>query len=809
MKYLLYIVVFFLFVQNVGATDNWKDYITPDTLKSPEGKQLTAKQQRRLANVQVGTDYSLSQTKRKADELFNHVGYMAAANRYHKLDEIEKNEFVQSKMANSYRLNGDYKNAEYWYAQCINETPYVEDYLYYAQVLLINGKCEDAVRWNKEYLAKTMDTDRDIITDCDHLKAITTHKAVEVRNLLTLNTSDLDFSAIPYQNGLVFTSNRGINRLTKKLDRWTKQSFTDLFFAEMNNGTVTSIQPFSESINNVLHDGTATFTEAGTEMIFSRSDNEGQNTNNIKELQLYASSFRDGVWTAARKLDFCNSEFTYCHATLSPDGKKLYFASNQDKGSYGGMDIWVSSKKLDNTWTMPMNLGPNVNTSGNEIFPYFANDQTLYFSSDGHQGLGGLDIFNVAQSVDNDDRSWNNRSNLGKPFNSQKDDFGFYANRKKNSGYFSSNRDGGQGGDDIYSWSGLMNNGEVTRQLVIIDKKTKKRLVDAQVELSNDKDSESKVVKTGKTGALSYSVNSNNDYTFKVMNKGYLPYTFTVSGDELVATDKKVIPLTKINKVNTSGTIFNEKYNKPLANAKVVILDRCSGKTTQVYSDAAGSFNFEAECGCEYEIRGTKDSFTEGVRTVSITDADCERFVKGASVEVILGLQFIEPVRRVEPMPRRSYATLSDRRSSGLNTYFLGSEELHFEEGQIIRLSNLYYDLDKFYIRTDAGQELNHVYELLRAYPTMKIALMSHTDARGSDRYNTRLSQKRAFSARDYLIAKGISPDRVSSVGLGETMLVNECSDGVNCSEEEHQLNRRTEIKITELREPGVKVIRR
>jgi len=475
MKNFIFIVAAFFSVQTAYA-DNWKEYLSPDTLKTPEASDLSQKQLRQLGNAQLGSDYTLSATKRKADELFNYSGYMASVAKYEKLEGVEQNKFVMAKLANSLRLNGEYEKAEYYYSQFIDDVTSPEDYLHYAEVLQINGKCEDATRWNKEYLTLTLDTSRDIITNCDQLDEIPVNDLVQIENFAALNSEGLDFSPIHYKEGVIFTSDRGIDRLTKKVDLWSKDNFTDLFYVQMNaDGIVGEVEALSANVNHKLHDGTATFSPEGSQMIFSRTDEKGKNDKGIKESQLYFSEFVNEEWSEAQKLNICTSKYAYTHPTLSDNGKKIYFTTNQMPGGYGGMDIWVSERK-DGEWQKPVNLGPHVNTSGNELFPFFAADETLYFASNGHRGLGGLDIFQVKQEESNNDRTWSERTNLGAPFNSNKDDFGFNINKDKTKGFFTSNRDGGQGEDDIYQWSGHVGTPILNTEIVVIDKLENRRL---------------------------------------------------------------------------------------------------------------------------------------------------------------------------------------------------------------------------------------------------------------------------------------------------------------------------------------------
>jgi len=800
MKNYIFVFAVFFSIQTAYA-DNWKEYLTPDTLKTPDASDLSQKQLRQLGTAQLGSDYTLSTTKRKADELFNYSGYMASVDKYERLDGIEQNKFVMAKLANSLRLNGEYEKAEYYYSQFINDVTNPKDYLHYAEVLQINGKCEDATRWNKEYLAATLDTSRDIITDCDQLADIMVNELVQIENFTALNSEGLDFSPVYYRDGVIFTSDRGVDRLTKKVDLWSKDNFTDLFYVQMDAGKIVGeVEPLATTVNHKLHDGTATFSPDGSQMIFSRTDESGKNAKGLKESQLYFSEFVEGEWSEAQKLAICSSKHAYTHPTLSENGKKIYFTSNQTPGGYGGMDIWVSERK-DGEWAKPVNLGPNVNTSGNELFPFFAADETLYFASNGHRGLGGLDIFFVNQEALGNDRTWSGRTNLGQPFNSTKDDFGFNVNGDNTKGFFTSNRSGGQGEDDIYQWSGHIGAPVLETKVVVIDKEEKRRLSDVKVVVTDRESGDQKTYETSMDGTITLPIEVKGNYLFQVEEVGFLPYDINLSGKEMLNTKTSTLPLERVNAFLTIGKVVNLKTKLPLPNATIKVVNSCTGEVETLNSDALGQFDFMATCGCEYKILGEKADFNNGTTLFSTIGKDCTDFIDPTKKnEVLVDL---------EPMELSIYEySTNDKLDGTLNRYFLGKDDISFEKGQVIRLSNLYYDYDKFNIRPDAEQDLEHVYQLLMTYKTMRISLLSHTDSRGTDEYNARLSQKRALAARNYLIAKGINPSRLGSLGVGEDLPVNKCTNDVDCDEEEHQLNRRTEIQITDLKEPGIKVIR-
>ena len=849
--------------------------ISVDTLKSPEGRELTKKEQRllkRQGNAVQRGDFTLSTTKKKADDLYQNLAYMEAVDLYEQLEGVEMNEFVMGKMANSYRLNGDFEEAEYYYSQMINDTENAEDFLHYAQVLQSTGKCEDAVRWYGEYLTRTMDKNREFILDCDELEDFKVSEQVKVVNLIELNTEDLDFSPVQYKNGLVFTSNRGTDRLAVARDKWTKDHFTDLFFAKVgSNGNIGDIESMGSEINGKFHDGVATFNRAGTMMIFSRSNKKGRSKEGTKDLKLYSASKTGDAWDNVVELNINSAEYASCHPTLSADGRRLYFTSDRP-GGYGGMDIYVS-RYAGGKWLEPENLGPMVNTSGNEIFPHIAQDETLYFASNGFRGIGGLDMYAIKKSDVQDETTWSIRENLGEPFNSKKDDFGFTMNQDMESGYFTSNRVGGVGGDDIYKWEGKLNEdiaANTTKRACVYDEATGERLPDVEVTViettekdplfetessdmlltlkplnnenkeyvlsivqeNNEQVDKRDEYTTNQQGTFRYKVNEARNYIMVVDNPTYEPVREQVSGVKWMKENEYCITVRKRNCVVLDGNAINKKYKSAVPNAKIYLFNKCTGETEEVMSDADGLFNFCLDCDCDYEIVGQKENFSEGRATVSTRNIDCMGSIDAgvplaATVELEVG-DFTVPRPGIasggpgnypyEPgVTNPTYIFATPDISKGfpfpggftpenLNRYFLGTDNPAFKEGQVIKLSNIYYDFDKYNIREDASRELDYVYQLLVTYPSMHISLMSHTDSRGTDGYNERLARNRANSAMQYLLNRGISAHRLTKEGVGERQHVNRCANGVKCDELEHQMNRRTEIKITRFSEPGVQV---
>ena len=874
-----------------------------DTLKDPTGSKLAKKKKQVKGKAVQGSEFAGSAIKQKADKLYEALGFMAAVDVYQELEGMEKSVNVTAKVANSYRLNGQTEDAEYYYAQIVKDTDNPEDILHYAQVLQSNGKCEDAVRWYKIYLSKSFDTRRDFIKDCDELEAFK-ESEVAVSNLESLNSEDLDFTPIPYKDGVIFTSNRGVDRIAQRQDNWTKEHFSDLFYAEKNeDGTFEKITALNGDINDKFHDGVPTFNREGTLMIFTRNEKKHKNRNGNKDLKLFSAEGKDGYWTNVQELPINDKDYGTCHPTLSPDGRRLYFASDR-AGGFGGMDIYYS-EKIANTWSEPVNLGATINTSGNEIFPFMGENDDLYFSSDGHRGLGGLDIYAAKKSNKSDETTWDTRENLGYPFNSPKDDFSFFINHDNKSGYFTSNRVGGKGGDDIYEWEGeidskVVKSKALERRICVTNEDTGERIAGAEVTIFKTKNgttteetimqentktymtlkplnngSQDYVISimekngsqlgrqnyftTDEKGGFEYAPEKEDTYIFMVEKDGYFAQRKTVKASEILKEKEFCFSMARRNCLSLEGLVKNKDFPTVIPNAEIKIFNKCNGEIEITFSDNDGKFDACLDCGCEYDIYAVKPGFTGSQTLVTTMNHDCEDVELEAPIEAIIDLAVggnpfanagnapngsmangNHPTNGYpngnypnEPypnggypnggypygygstgMPNGSYSTPLAPNGQPyilmtpeqLKEYFLGDTKNVFEAGQVIKLSNLYYDFDDYDIREDASQELKNLELLLKTYPSMEITLMSHTDARGSKKYNQDLSRKRAKEVVKYLTDRGIASYRLVPMGFGESRPQNGCIDGVDCDEFEHQINRRTEVRILKINEPNTRI---
>lgn len=747
--------------------------------------------------------------KMQADKAYHQLSYLKAVDLYQQLGESGLDEMAKIRLADSYRLNGDTESAEYWYAQAVQAEMAPEDILHYAQVLQSNGKCEQALDWYRQYrqlMGEAHAMPRAAITDCSNLLFLPKQQ-VTVTNVQSLNSAHLDYSPIPYKGGVVFTSTRG-NGTDAIEDTWTKDNFSDLFFAkQIGDQSYAEAQLLAGSVNGDFHDGTATFNKTGTVMYFARNNDKGKNAHEVVDLKIYSATLNNKKWGDVIELPFNDDEFATCHPTLSADGSTIYFTSNR-LGGFGGMDLYRSTRS-GSYWSVPENLGETINTAGNEIFPFIDPTGMLYFASDGLLGVGGLDIYQSHLS----NGTWSQPENLGEPINSSKDDFGYSKLPNGKAGYFTSNRAGGLGSDDIYYWSSsLTATPNMENIITIVDVASNDRIEDALVTIvegvyKNKNSIPSAIGKQVKNGKVSMATTwtppisfltdvkgkvrpetkDGKTYTILVEKQGYTAVKKIINAYDLMRKPEWIIQLNKRKGLALNGTVIHQEYNRMIPNATVNLFNFCTGEYETTTTDDEGNFAFFLDCNCDYEIVAKKERFEEDKKKYSTLGMDCQ------STKPIHSILYLNVVSSV--LPSSKSTTIKTVPTPPVN--IKPTETLKI--GQVITLEDVYYDFNKATIRGDASKSLDNLIDLLQRYPSMKIELYSHTDSRGDNLYNEQLSQRRATAAVQYIQSKGIASNRLIGKGFGENLLKNNCADGVDCEEWQHQENRRTEVKITYL----------
>ena len=507
---------------------------------------------------------------------------------------------------------------------------------------------------------------------------------------LTGNTSKTEFDAKKIGDELIFTSSS-----KPEIYKNNGLPFLGIVKAplknpgEIGNQSIFSSALFKENAN----DGTPAFTKDGNTVVFARG-NTGKSKDPSPDVDLYMSKKTGNAWSEPERLSISDSLAWDGSPSFSADERTLYFSSNR-RGGKGGVDLYRVPIDNSGRFGRPINLGSTINTPGDELFPYVSANGKLYFSSDGHPSIGGLDLFVASRN-----ESEIIVEHLGVPINSIGDDFAISFS-DSTQGYISSNRPGGKGDDDIYFFksTGSEDRWWTTAPPPVID----------------------------------------------TLNKKIVNYFVQV---KVVDPSGNPIDSVKINVRKNGQTLSNEKTNKK---GFIELIDMAE--------------NDELVFKCDKEDFITvRSSFSMEGKT--IPESLLKKEMTDTTFQVIITM---------------------DR------------PEIGKEISKLYEINSIYYDLDKADIRTDAAEELDKIVQFLTDNTQMNLELGAHTDARASTGYNLKLSQRRAESAVNYIIRRGITKDRIKPKGYGESQLINECSDGVECPEEMHQQNRRTEFKIIKI----------
>ncbi len=729
--------------------------------------------------------FGQSSKLKKANQNMETLNYQAAILLYNEV--LEKNDDPQAKMniAECYRKVNDPGNAEYWYGQVVR-LPQAEPIhkLYYGQMLQRNGKCDLAKEWFGKYVADVPGDMRGqfLLKACDYEDELRTKNAgiYDIAHM-EFNSNLDDFSPAFYKHGIVFASERDRGSAVKRSHGWTGNPFLELYFIEAKQvkgedcGNVMYGRPekFAEELNTKFHDAAVTFSDDQKQIFFTRNNIEdgkvGKSDDGIIKLKVYSADIKGkSDWHNLKGLPFNSDEYSVAHPTLSADGKKIFFSSDMP-GGFGGMDIYMSDKE-GGRWGPPINLGPEINTEGNEIFPNFHKSGKLYFASDGLIGLGGLDIYYIE---DNDNGGWTEPENLGYPINTIADDFSIILNEEGTCGYFASDREGGVGRDDIYSFRKTAS----PVQILVFDEETREPIKGASVV---DECTGNTLV-TGEDGTISIDMKLNQCCTFAASMETYLDgskegCTKNIKIGEQVFVE---IPLEKEITFALQGAVFDVITKFPVEGVTLTITNDINDNIQTAVTDDDGLFSFEIEEGACYTIKGEKENFI----TTQLADLCTRGLTETTTLQVNLDLQ---PYKvDVATVTDNALEKVTEIGPSGID-----------ENGSVPYLVHVYYDFNQSYLRDESIPALEALLEMLELNPDFILELGSHTDSRGSFRYNRRLSQRRAESVVRWLTSKGVDRSRLTAVGYGENKNVNNCKNNVPCSEKEHQMNRRTEFRI-------------
>ena len=619
----------------------------------------------------------------QANKNYDKFAYIDAIKTYERIAaKGYKSVDMFQKLGNSYYFNAELDKAAKWYDAlfAMNEKSIDPEYYYrYSQCLKSIGNYKLADEMMNQFNKVSGNDERAILysQNLNYLEVIKTNSGRFAIEDAGINSEYSDYGSALSENLIVFASAREVKGIAQKKMQWTNQVFSNLYGAELKkDGTLGTPDKLNRVLNSKFNESTPVFTKDGTTMYFTRNNylngKRLADEKNTTLLKLYKATKNGDDWEDIIELPFNSDQFSVAHPALSPDEKYLYFASDMP-GTYGLADLWRVSINVDGTFGKTENLGKTINTPGRETFPFITASNELYFATDGHPGLGGLDIF-VSQ-IDNDN-SFGECINIGAPINSKTDDFGLLMDHKTRSGFFSSNREGGKGSDDIYRF-----------------------------------------------------------------------------------TEIKVLPCEQL----LSGVVTDFKTNEIVNDAEIILQDSKFNILNTVMSDSLGNYSFNVDCSQKYYLKANKKDFNTAELMVNIPKQNGKTN------------QPINIEKKLKQVSTQDDIAIA------------------------LGIKMIYFDLNKVTIRPDSAIELEKILDVMKTNPTMTIDVRSHTDSRQTSAYNESLSSRRAKSTVEWLVKNGIDSTRLTYKGYGESKLTNRCADGVECTDEEHQANRRSEFIVTSM----------
>ncbi len=705
----------------------------------------------------------------KANVLFQNKAYSTAIPKYiNYLKKDSLNFEAVFNLADCYRLTNDTYHAEKWYHKAVRFQESLPIHqLYLAQALMANSNLNEAKKWLVNYSKNTLDDmrAREALDFIDKLDIyFETASDVQVKKI-NINSKEDDFSPAFYKKGIVFTSSRRKMAIVKNNDTWTGNNFYSIYYAELKDSNIFH-KPvlFEPDLQGNANNGPVCISKDGKTMFFTRNSTDAKSSEGFIKLEIYEVKLSaNGKNWDKNYIPFrWNSNSYNCtHPWLSPDGSKLYFASDMKLG-YGGMDIYYC-KREGNSWSEPQNLGSQVNTKGNEEFPYIDDSGILYFSSDGHGGFGGLDIVSCNPAGN----SFEKPENMGIPINSNSDDFGLVLNG--NAGYFSSNRENKGIDDDIYSLKiNIPATVKVKIKIMGISAKVLSN-ADVKIEIKNSK---KKIAVKKEMEELTAELQVGGEYVFDVEANNYI----------------------------------TQKIIKKITSKTTEILVVLSPKEDRVYGDK------KSNVGLKICIKGFVYSLNNGIKSglpntsVSIIEASSGKKRTETMTDNEGGVKICDLERDKKYIAKFN-----------LPDYFINSveiftsnitadtieENIHLNKinvGKPNKIEKVNFDSAGGHLSTESEKELEKIVKLMRDNPTIVIELSSHTDCRGIAQVSFDLSNKRAQLLKDFFLGRNIDSKRLFSSGYGATIPVNKCDcEKLNvtpCTEEQFRENERSEFKV-------------
>lgn len=686
------------------------------------------------------------------------------------LKKDSNNVDVLSNLGDCYRLTNNTQGQLMCYGRLVRSGK-AEDVhkLYYGQALMETGRYDEAKKYMDE--AKNDERGAAFSSAISNMQKFSKNADAYKIDTVSFNSEFNDFSAIPFENNqVIFTSSRGKTSWISYKHGWTDNNYYHMYITQKNDGKYEKPEVFMEEFSTKFNDGPFSISKDGKTLFFTRNSTgkKGKSLDGAQKLHIYQATVDNGNITSLMELKLNNKEFNCAHPAISADGKTLYFASDMG-GGQGGMDIWYCKLGPDGSWGTPLNMGNKVNTPGNEIFPFITPDNLLYFSSDGREGIGGLDVFETKIK----DYKAGKVYNMGKPVNSEFDDFAYNVYDDGKKAFLSSNRKHGGMDDDIYAVDILRKVARgKTVNFKITDSESQEPLPAVKIKLNADS------FMTNEKGEFQYVLEEDVEYAVSIGKEKYFEIKDTMSSKRSPEEDEftKDIHLMKDPNLSLLAGIYDAKTGAGIEGVKITLKDLVAGNTFEL---------IKTEKNGEYRKPLTNKKV--GDKLLYLVTIEKEGYITKTT-------NFTYDIKKEGEIQLNELLGLT-----------IGKVEVGADLAKMIDIKPIYFDLGKSTIRRDAGIELDKIVEVMKKYPKMVIELGAHTDCRGAAASNLKLSSARAKASAAYIIKKGIDKSRITGKGYGESKLLNTCAcEGKvqsSCAEEEHAKNRRTEFIIVKLQD--------
>ena len=708
-------------------------------------------------------------------KLYHQLAYSEAIPYFEKsLESNPSSEMAIRSLADCYKQLNDVGNSKKYYAKVVtfSDVKPVEKYNY-GQALMMSGDYNNAKQWLEGYQEDNRGKQKALGIN-EISKFFKDSAQYVLKNLSEVNTNSSEMGPAFFENSILFSSNRYKFDAVDNKHSWTGKDFYKLFKA--NDVNKSEIIKFTNDVQTKYNVGPINFDAKNNILYLTRNQVEkGKVIKGIDEevkLRIYSYKYKSETkeWVDEQSFQFNNKDYNVAHPAISNDGKWMVFTSDMP-GGCGGMDLWAT-KLQDGIWLTPVNLGTKINTKGNEVFPFISSEGVLFFSSNGKEGLGGLDIYFTSF---NDGKAETSET-ICYPINSMGDDFGFILNPEGTIGYFSSNRPGGKGNDDIYKINVLKPfKTTITVSGIVCDKQSKKPLSNVVVIVKEETGENIAEFTTGIDGSYKFEIDPNKQYKLVGSKDDFINAENNFVGK--IPEGKTEITadlLLEQNNFSLFCVITDKKTNQTIEGVSVKIKDKNSG---------ALLFNFNTTASGDFRQKLEKSKLQDQLSYL---------------IEINKTGYLGKTVAYSKTLNKLGEINISNEIDASLDPIAVGADL-----AKIIDIKPIYFDLSKWNIRPDAAVELDKIVKVMKENPNMVVELGSHTDCRSSAAFNMDLSDKRAKTSAAYIISKGIEKSRIYGKGYGETKLVNDCGcEGTvksDCDEERHQQNRRTEFVIIKM----------